>query len=189
MPKIGARGNLAVGGPQLPESLGGVRREKWKTQRNIRLADSLVAHTWKNCDAPAARRGVSVGAAIGAREPHDDAVAPSIGAIQRDAVSNAVETDEEMNARETETFGIDANRLNADLVAGTKRFLNHYGHAENRERAVKHRKHYHVVEVSYLRDDGSVDKEERLVRSEKTRAQRIEERGTKDGERVKRTYN
>ncbi|MDR6854607.1 hypothetical protein [Variovorax guangxiensis] len=116
-------------------------------------------------------------------------MAPSIGAIQRDAVSNAVETDEEMNARETETFGIDANRLNADLVAGTKRFLNHYGHAKNREQAVKHRKHYHVVEVSYLRDDGSVDKEERLVRSEKTRAQRIEERGTKDGERVKRTYN
>ena len=40
-----------------------------------------------------------------------------------------------------------------------------------------------------MRDDGCIDKEERFVHVEKTRAQRTQERNKKDGERVKRAYN
>jgi hypothetical protein len=87
------------------------------------------------------------------------------------------------------TFGIDAQRLNADLVDGTTRFLGHYGHAKQDENAVKHRKHYKAVEVSYQRDDGSTDKEVRYVRTGMTRAQRFQRRSKKDGERFKRACN
>jgi hypothetical protein len=113
----------------------------------------------------------------------------STEAIPREAMTNAASANEETNARKSDTFGIDAKRLNSDLVAGTKRFLNHYEQAKKREHAVQHRKHYQTAEVSFVRDDGRIDKEERFVRVEKARAQHTQERNEKNGERVKRAFN
>lgn len=171
-----------------PAKLGSAQCENWTKRRSIKVADCAVVHAWVNAKVPQTGKApLRNTAKLEVR--HDDAPAPPAGAIQADAMPKAAETAEATNARQDETFGIDADRLNADLVAGTKRFLNHYDQAKQREQAVKHRKHYQLVEVSYVRDDGSIDKEERFVRTKKTRAQLIQERNKKDGESIKQGYN
>jgi hypothetical protein len=188
MPGIDTHRNIAAAVSPWPECAGSARHEGAMTPGKFRLANSVAAHAWKNAHVPKPRKAPHP-AAVGPQERHHDASMSATDTVPAAVVSNPAEAAEEPNAREKDTFGIDDARLNADLVAGTQRFLRHYDHAKRREHAAQHSKRYHAVEVSCLRDDGSIDKEERLVRKEKTLAQRIQERNKTDGERAKRGYN
>jgi hypothetical protein len=188
MPGIDTHRNIAAAVSQRLENASSARGEGNETQGKIRLANCVAGHAWKNAKVPSARKAPTR-ATTTPGERHHDASMHDVEALQADAMSNTPARGEESEARKSDTFGIDAHRLNADLVSGTKRFLDHYGHAKKREQAVEHRKHYQIAEVSFVRDDGCIDKEERFVRVDKARAQRTQERNKKDGERVKRAYN
>ncbi|GAA4336058.1 hypothetical protein GCM10023165_12990 [Variovorax defluvii] len=180
----------------------------------FKLAPPEVVHAWTSASVsegqPATPKAGPVDAPItpeGAIEsdpPHDGAVpavviqADPVDPVQADVIADVIPADalpkpaapaEKAAIRKSETFGLDPAQLNADRIIGTKRFLGQYDHARKLEHRAKHSTHYKAVETSHLRDDGSLDKAERWVPAQKTRAQRIQSRNRKDGERVKRGYN
>ena len=135
MPGIDTHRNIAAAVSQRLENAGSARHEGNEAQGKIRLADCVVGQPqpWKNAKVPSARKAPTRATTAPGERHHDEhRRRHNVQAVEADAMSNTPARGEESEARKSDTFGIDAHRLNADLVSGTKRFLNHYGHAKKR---------------------------------------------------------